>query len=328
MIDVPIYECCANFVRKESSMSSASGLFREPTGQSHFVSKVVPTATDAQASETPAKIRATGKIKGKSAQLSVPPLDDFDKQLLTHFGSDAVLNAFAERLYVFFKLTASDRASEECRGAVLQAAQMCLHYGMMPGAHIYIARRGKEWIVDTRLRAWIDSANQEAREAHFTYVVDYAELNEEAVRQFTPPEIPYTPGDLGWAARVLRSDHIALYRSVGSPYEPEWCYGFWRHNGYKEYDIETDSWSDWLPDPIWHNRAPADTAKNRATKAALMKQFSLLPLRSAYNPRSLIRYVDEELMERGAPPARDPHAGAMFAEKPINREEDGDIVFA
>lgn len=292
-------------------MSTSSGMFRE-SPQPSFVP---PTAEPA-----PTSVPAKGKVRPKrSAQLN-----EHDKQLLGYFGSDAVLKAFAERLYIFYKVSSADRETPECQDAVLQAAQMCLRYGMMPGLHIYIAKR-KDWLVDTRLRAWIDSANEAAREGRFTYVVDYRELTDEAVRSLTPAEVPYTPGDMGWAARVLRSDHIALYKSVNSPYEPEWCYGFWRHNGYKEYSADSDSWSDWLPDPIWTNRTPADTAKNRATKAALMKQFSLLPLRSAYNPRSLVHRLDEEMAPE---PSQDPRDSAPFVQKEINREEDGDIYFA
>lgn len=302
-------------------MRSSASLFRQDK-QEVFVTPPPPQEVKSEQIHT-----AVGSIK--TSTTSIPAIADeaADQALVAYFGSDRMLESFSDRLFTFYKLTESDRSNDSCRAAVQYAAQLCLRYGMMPGIHIYVAKRGDEWFADFRLRAWLDSANEAARDGRFRFDIAYAELTPEAVRGFTPPEVPYSPDDVGYGACIVLPDMVAARQAMSLPVEPEWFYGFWRQNGWREFDPESNSWSDWMPDRIWQNRTKDNTAKNRAAKAALMAKFSIVPLRTAYDPRSLARMIDEEIAAR-QPATKLPGDSAMMYTPPINRTDDGDILFA
>ena len=303
-------------------MRSSASLFRQDK-QNVFVPQ--PASTEELTKEQ--IHQAVGSIKALATSIPAIENEISDQALVAYFGSDRMLASFSDRLFTFYKLSEVDRADSSCQSAVMYAAQLCLRYGMMPGIHVYVAKRGDEWFADFRLRAWLDSANEAAREGRFRFDIAYAEMTADAVRAFTPPEVPYNPEDVGFGACIVLPDMVGARQSMGLPVEPEWFYGFWRKCGWREFDPESNSWSDWMPDRIWQSRTKENTAKNRAAKAALMAKFSIVPLRTAYDPRSLSRMVEEEIAAR-KPTAKLPGDSAMMSTPKINREEDGDIVFA
>lgn len=264
---------------------------------------------------------------GHKMTMNEQGFDRIDHALLGYFGSNRVLTHFTERLYRFFKISGADALDPACQDAVLYAAQLCLRYGLVPGLHVYVARRGKEWIADTRVRAWLDCANQFVMMTGHTYALDVVELTSDEVRQYTPANIRYTHSDIGFCARALRRCDRDDLATVGREYNPLWHFGFWRAESFKEYDATSNTWGEeWLPDPIWTGRTPADTALNRAKKAALMATFSLIPLRSALNPNYMLADLDSEIKESTRPVT--PVERALFSDKEVRREEDGDVVFA
>lgn len=274
----------------------------------------------------PTRVQARGRFIDREPE-PVRVFDEADRAMLGYFGSDSVFDMFVERLALLFGLSDEDASDGACVTALAEAAQLCLRYGFMPKRHVYIERRGKEWLVDVNMRGWLDSANEYARQAGFTFFVDLVELESDEVQALTPPEVKYSPKDCGCAARILRPDVAQMYATMQAVYDPKWSYGFWREFSFRE-KLDDGKWGDWQPDPIWYGRGPEDTAKNRATKAALMEMFSLYPLASAYSPRALLEQVDaeaREAMRRRNPPIEET---AMFYQAPDVREPDGDVVYA
>ena len=214
----------------------------------------------------------------------------------------------------------------DCRHAVIAAASECLMYGFFPGRHVRVRRIAGVWTCEEGYRAWLDCANQMAKQGRFTFDVETIPMTDAEVKRYLPHG-EYTPGDCGYFARVLRSDHLRMYKDMGREYNPEWQAGFWKTLGYREVD-QFGNLGDWHPDPIWAGRRPEDTAKTRASKAALMEGFSLVELDRhdvATRLRRLLVSLTAELQEANR---YDPRDHALPAPSTITREPDGTPLWA
>lgn len=181
-----------------------------------------------------------------------------------------------------------------CQHAVMSAAALCLTYGFIPGRHVYVRRLAGEWVYETGYRAWLDSANQMAKEQRFRFDVQLYLMTDAEVRDHLGQQ--YSPGDCGYYARVLEDRIAAMYASMGIVYDPEFSVGVWRKLAFQERDASDRPTGEWLPDPIYHGRDQAYTAELRARKAALMKCYSLVEL----NDHSVERRLATIMLELGA----------------------------
>lgn len=225
----------------------------------------------------PARRRATAP-----ASAAPPPLeasnfvDDAPPREPLFQSDDPRLSKILELMRLYFHITPEAYADPQCQRAVMLATSMCLTYGFFPGRHVRVRQIAGVWTCEDSYRAWLDAANKMAGQQNFTFYVDTVEMDESEVRGLLGPD--YSPGDKGFFARVVRSDHLALHERMKQEYAPAFRFGFWRRKGYPEFTFDGRPTGHWLPDPIYRGRDAAYTAELRARKAALMESFSLVEL--------------------------------------------------
>ena len=254
------------------------------------------------------------------------PMDDSSVVDLTELPTETP--TLIDLLRRYFNISAQTYDEDPtCRLALRQAASECLMYGFFPGRHVRVRQIAGEWTCEEGYRAWLDAANKMAAQQRFAFDIEVVPMTSEEVRRLMPVG-EYTPGDLGYFARVLRSDILRMYKDMGKEYDPEWHPGFWKHKGYREVDAYGNLTADWHPDPIWTGRDAAYTAKVRASKAALMAGFSLIEL-DAHDMdtrlRRLTTGLEGELEERER---EDPRAKMLLIRPEPRREVDGDTLWA
>jgi len=256
--------------------------------------------------------------------------------ILDRYGSPAELQSFMERSASIFQIPPEDLERPAVQAALLKATQYCLRYGYLPGIHVHmipfnvsvekphpsnpkakIKVKERVYAPDMGEKAWKDSADRIAQMEGIRYVVQTRAMTDAEVQKATEriPGQEYTSNDMGCRARVLRSDHAELYAAVGDKYDPEWVMGFWRQ--------KSDRWGK--PDRIPNGRTPADVALRRATKAALMAVFHLVPL-DEYEERQrfqqLNAYVEEKTAIASLPAPREE---VLNTPDRWARDEDGEI---
>lgn len=224
---------------------------------------------------------------------------------LARFGSEADIQMLMERQASIFGIERSEVDRPDVQAALVKATQYSITYGYLPGIHIHMIPFRKkvkvgnreEWINTYQPavgeKAYKDSADRIAQMQGFRYLVETQEMTAAEVQAATTADktAVYTPGDAGFKARVLRSDHAEIYRMMGRQYEPEWSYGFWRQKAKKK------SSGEWISDETPSQRGPRDVAERRAYKAALMKVFTLVPLNEFEDSRrfqNLSHHVEME----------------------------------
>lgn len=260
---------------------------------------------------------------------------------LEAWGVASDLELLANRFLLFFNVEDKDRA--DARPAALRAAQLTLRFGMTPGVHVCVVKRGGKWGAEDMLEAWKVAADKHAFLGRFRFDVQFREMTPDEVRANTPEGARYTPSDVGFFARVVRFDLARESKELGLTYDPPWVTGFWRKEAYEE-----KAWDDgarkykgtgrWTPDTIPNQRTTADVARRRAHKAALKAAFTLIQLddfeqRAGSVERAeqwrlvqAARLMDAEMVERAKPDGEEP--GTLSVEPTINYEEDGDVLFA
>lgn len=219
----------------------------------------------------------------------------------------------------------------DCQHAVMSAAALCLNHGFFPGRHVYVRKIAGQWQYETGYRAWLDSANQMAKEQRFRFDVEIITMTDEEVRRYLG--VNYSRGDCGFFARVLEDRLVTMYARMGRDYDPEYSIGFWRKLAFQERDANNKPTGEWLPDPIYPGRDAKYTAELRARKAALMKVYSLVELNNHPAERrlqTLLMTLNAEL-EEGAMKERDrrdPRMTAFYANARQPTAADPDMIFA
>ena len=262
-------------------------------------------------------------------------LTKIDTGVLTRYGSEQELQIFMERAAAIFQIPAEDLERPAVQASLLKATQNCLRYGYLPGIHVHmipfnvnvdkphpqnpkvtVKVKERVYAPDMGEKAWKDSADRIAKDQRFTYVVQTKAMSADEVKAATSliPGQEYHPNDAGCKARVLRSDHAELYKLVGEKYDPEWVMGFWRQ--------KKDQWGN--PDTIPNGRTPADVAMRRATKAALMAVFHLVPIdeyEDSMRFRRMAAYVETET----APAASAIPQGVLHTRSSYTVDDDGEM---
>lgn len=260
-----------------------------------------------------------------------------DTGILTRYGSEQEIQTFMQRAAAIFQIPEEELARPDVQASLTKATQYCLNFGYLPGVHVHMIPFSKKismpnpnnpnstiekWVStyapDLGEKAWKDSANRQAQMGRFAYVVETRAMTASEVKAETDriPGQQYDPADAGCYARVLRTDHADLYKSVGSQYNPEWVTGFWRKKARERSGT-------WYADNVPVQRTPADVALRRATKAALMAVFTLVPLdeyTEAQRFRQLSAYVETETAET-LPPLP---VGVLHTNNGWETDENGD----
>lgn len=237
-----------------------------------------------------------------------------ESSILARFGTDWEIATYMQRAAAIFQIPPEEVNRPDVQASLTKATQYCINFGYLPGVHVHMIPFGKKikvpnpqnpnatidkWIdtyaPDLGEKAWKDSANRQSQMQGFSYVVDIRAMTAEEVLAETAriPAQQYDPADAGCYARVLRSDHAALFKQVGRPYDPEWVTGFWRKKARERQGT-------WYADNVPVQRTPGDVAMRRATKAALMAVFQLVPLNDyteSQRARQLSAYVQEATAE-------------------------------
>lgn len=268
---------------------------------------------------------------------------------LAAWGASSDLELLANRFLLFFDVEEKDRAA--ARPAALKAGQLTLRYGMTPGVHLFIVKRGGRWGAEETLEAWKTAADKHAFLGRFRYDVQFREMTTQEVRDNTPADAHYTPNDKGFFARVLRYDLAREAKELGLPYDPPWVTGFWRKEAYEE-----KVWQDgkgtskgryvgtgrWQPDTVPAQRTTIDVARRRAHRAALKAVFTLIQLddfeqragsverAEQWRLMQAMSHISGEIEERARieRDETDPLINSTFVEKPIRYEADGDVLWA
>ena len=224
---------------------------------------------------------------------------------LARFGSEEEIKLLMTRQAAIFGVPQADINRPDVQASLIKATQYSITYGYLPGIHIHMIpfrkndkQGGRDNWIDTYVpdlgeKAWKDSADRLSQMQGFKYLVETKEMTQAEIKAATAadPTSEYSEDDAGFKARVLRSDHAEIYKMMGQAYNPEWSYGFWRKKAKKKSNGE------WLSDTVPTQRSPRDVAERRATKAALMKVFTLIPLNDFEDSRrfrSLATYVETE----------------------------------
>jgi hypothetical protein len=245
-------------------------------------------------------------------------------------GSAADVETLARRLILLYGIP--EDAQKEAMSAVRRAAQLVVAYGFLPRVHVNVWQGhgdDEPWVVDVGVRGWMDSADRLAQRMRFRYMVETRVMTPDEVRTATPPDVEYDLDDVGVAARVLRSDHIELHKSMNREYDPPWVYGFWRVRAYRL--DQSDPRSGWVADVVYKGRTPADVAELRARKAALMAVFTLQPLderEAEQRAATAIAFADAEIEERRSKVERQNRDAVLPAPKQTKYEPDGDVLWA
>lgn len=253
--------------------------------------------------------------------------------VLDRYGSPQELESFMQRAASIFQIPPEDLERPAVQASLVKATQNCLRFGYLPGIHVHmipfnanvekphpqnpnatIKVKERVYAPDMGEKAWKDSADRIAQQQGFRYVVQTKAMTADEVKAATSliPGQNYHQNDAGCKARVLRSDHAELYKLVGEKYDPEWVMGFWRQ--------KKDQWGN--SDTIPNGRTPADVAMRRATKAALMAVFHLVPLdeyEESMRFKRLNAYVEEETAIAPSLPAETLHTSARW-----ETDEDGE----
>lgn len=261
-----------------------------------------------------------------------------NSNILARYGSESEINQFMQRAAAIFQIPPEDVERPDVQASLTKATQNCLRYGYLPGIHVHmipfnrkmkVAHPNKpnetveQWVTtyapDMGEKAWKDSADRIAYTQGFIYDVEICPMTADEVKAATAliPDQKYHPNDAGCKARVLRSDHAKLYQMMGRKYDPEWCVGYWRQIA-KEYNGKV------IADTIPNGRAPVDVARRRATKAALMAVFHLVPLdeyEESMRFKKLAAYVEEET----APSTSAMPVGILHTHNGYTVDDDGEI---
>lgn len=257
---------------------------------------------------------------------------------MSRFGSERDIQNFMRRTAAIFKIPEEDLARPDVQASLQKATQYCVTYGYIPGIHVHmipfnekvkiphpqnpaveIEKSIRVYAPDLGEKAWKDSADRICQMLRISYVVDTQAMTTEEVRIATAAIVgqEFHPSDAGCLARVYRSDHNELFKSVGRQYNPEWVAGFWR--------MKKDRWGK--PDTLPNGNTPADVARRRATKKALMAVFHLVPLdeyTEAQRFCQLSAYVETASAE-ALPPSRAELALPVDARSRYYRDSEGEI---
>jgi hypothetical protein len=272
---------------------------------------------------------------------------------LMQYGDKQVLELLANRIGMFYAIGETDArgnlmapAAKEhelklARPALLKAAQMTYQYGLVPGVDIFIIKRGGKYSADASLEMWKKMAERHGFLGKFRWTVDVEELTAAEVKEQTDPSIKYDGEDKGARARLFRFDVADEMRKYGLKYRPAWHYGFWRKNA-----TEKDEWQDdkktgrkiSQPDTVPNGRTRQDVAIRRATKAAIMAEFSMIAVddfekryqseerAGAYRVNAALRQLDVAIQEQGRPDGEE--EGGTFVEVSGSYMDDNGDVWA
>jgi hypothetical protein len=299
-----------------------------------------PTTTTQDTQEAPAKAEI---VVAPPTTIQAPKAEP--SAAIVRVGTGDDLTRLGERMLRFYNVPADER--DAALPAALKAAQWVIRYGLTPGHHVYLVKRGGTWGAEDALEAWKESAEKISSLRRSLFDVEFQEMSPEEVKAATPPGIRCHPEDQGWRARVLEFAKAREYRSMGLTYNPPWETGFWRKEAYEEYE-----WTE-LPngkkkkvptgrfasDTVPNQRTPSQVAKRRAHKAALKAAFHLIPLDELERRTGLqeeeiqvirsqraIRLIDTTLAKVDEPDGEE--EGYITAAKPIRYEPDGDVIWA
>jgi hypothetical protein len=272
---------------------------------------------------------------------------------IAQYGDRESLELLGNRIAMFFGIgdtkqgQARDEEIKAARPACLKAAQLTYQYGLVPGMDVYVIKRGKAYSAEPSLQMWQKMADRHAFVGKFRFTVDVEELTPAEVAERTDPDVKASPEDRGARARVLRLDLAREMKDLGLPYRPTWHYGFWRKNAREETVWDDASRTkvrtgNYEADQVPAQRTRQDVAVRRATRAALMAAFPMIPVddfqeryQSAERAAEIrlaqaMRFIDSELAERARieRDEDDPIVNATFVEKPVQYEEDGNVLWA
>ena len=236
---------------------------------------------------------------------------------LAAYGDKSDLTALANRFLAFFDVGEDAGAATN---AALKAAQYTIRFGMTPGVHIYLVKRGGKYGAELSYEAWKAMADRHAFLGGFRYMIQTRAMTPEEVKAHTSGNIVYHQNDRGYFARAFRFDIAKECKDYGIPYEPEWQVGFWRQNAYQKKEWRNgangqkgryvDIPGEFDPDTIPNQRTPEWVAEKRASKAALTMAFTMIELddfekrygsvERALQNRALLAstHMDAELSER------------------------------
>ncbi len=267
---------------------------------------------------------------------------------LVRYGDRDSLELLANRIGMFFAIGAEKKNEVEkqaelkkARPALLKAAQLTYQYGYVPGMDVYVIPRGKTYSAEPSLEAWKKTADRHAFIGRFRYTVDVEELTPDEVKQHTDPDVPYDLEDRGARARLFRFDVAREMKDLGIPYRPTVHYGFWRKNAREESEWEEYtnargevknrkvSTGKYVADTVPAQRTRQDVAIRRATRAAIMAEFPMIPLddfAERVRVTTAMRYLEVEIEERGKPDGEEP--GTLTQDQPGGYMDDNGDVWA
>lgn len=257
---------------------------------------------------------------------------------VVRYGDRESLELLANRIGMFFAIGADKKTAELtkkeleiARPALLKAAQLTFQYGYVPGMDVYVIKRGKTYSAEPSLEAWKKTADRHAFIGRFRYTVDVEELTPDEVKQHTDPDVPYDPEDRGARARLFRFDVAREMKELGIPYRPTLHYGFWRKNAredavWDEGQQRMVKTGKFAADQVPAQRTRQDVAIRRATRAAIMAEFPMIPLddfAERVRVSTAMRYIEVEIEERGKPDGEEP--GTLTHDQPGGyMDENGD----
>lgn len=244
---------------------------------------------------------------------------------IASYGDSRELSELAERFVQFFNIPEKDMQLPTVKTAALKAAQLTLRFGLTPGVHIYIVKRGGQYAAEESLEAWKDAASKHARLGKFLYDVQTRLMTPEEVKANTPAGDRYNKEDRGAWARVIRFDIAREYKAIGMEYDPAWSAGFWRKESYekKEWDANARRMRGtgvWESDTVPNQRTPQDVATRRATRAALKNAFTLIQLDDMTEAQRFIA-ATYQMQRQAAPLLDEPSERDVFVHQ--DADDDG-----
>ncbi len=240
-------------------------------------------------------------------------------EAITAYGNRYDLDALANRFLAFYSNDVGTEAAA-ATNAALKAAQYTIRFGMTPGVHIHIVKRGGKWGAELTYEAWKAFADRHSFMGGYRYYLQTNPMTPEQVKLHTSGDIVYDPRDRGYFARVFRFDIARECKEFGIPYEPEWQLGFWRQNAYPKKDwIEGTNGrkgyyrnipGEFEPDTIPNQRTPEWVAEKRASRAALSMAFTMIELDDFQK-----RYESIERVSQARAQLALAHIGAEISER-------------
>lgn len=232
------------------------------------------------------------------------------------FGSRDDIAAIRDRI-----MTMIPGAAEAPQDVVWAAAQLAVAHDLDPfNGEIYIIKLGRkkvgnDWVDDYRAHIGVKGLRKKARR-QAKYMAQFRTMEAAEVKALRRGE--YDPGDIGVECTLYRLDVARECKSIGIPYIPTVAIGLWRQRA--QYHSKK---KEWMPDNIPNTWTAEQVAKKRAEINAIKEAFDV-----DFAVADPAQVDDDDVVEVvGRQVKNHDQQRALFAERPIHREANGDILF-